>query len=72
MKRLTDMRLLKGQHSEITMSELRGAPGDVLDQVMQGKSFSITRNGKVIADLTPPELNALELGRAARKSGIVK
>jgi prevent-host-death family protein len=72
MKRLTDMRLLKGQTGEITMTEFRRSPGDVLDQVQQGKSFTITKNGAVVADLTPHEPSALELGRAARKAGIVR
>jgi prevent-host-death family protein len=72
MKRLTDMRLLKGQTGEITMTEFRRSPGDVLDQVQQGKSFTITKNGAVVADLTPQAPNALELGRAARKAGIVR
>lgn len=53
MKRLSSLRLLKGQSETITVSDLRAAPGDVLAQVQQGKTFSITKQGKVVASLAP-------------------
>lgn len=31
MRRLTDMKLLEGQTEEISMTELRQRPGDVID-----------------------------------------
>ena len=41
------------QSETITVSDLRAAPGDVLAQVQQGKTFSITKQGKVVASLAP-------------------
>jgi prevent-host-death family protein len=67
MKRLPDLQLLVGQQETITVTDLREGPGDVLLQVQLGKSFRITKNGKVVADLTPPEPTAIELGAAARE-----
>lgn len=58
---------LQGREETITMSELRAQPGDVLDQVELGKTFNITRNGKVIAVLAKPEPTALELGAEIRR-----
>lgn len=66
MKRLPDLQLLVGQQETITVTDLREGPGDVLAQVQLGKSFRITKNGKVVADLTPPEPTAVELGASAR------
>ena len=68
--RLTDMKLLAGQIEEISMTELRQRPGDVIDQVQMGKKFTITKTGKVVAEITTPEPNALELGAAVRRLGL--
>ena len=70
MKRLRDMRLLDGQEEVITVTDFRFAPGDVLDQVEQGKVFTVTRQGKPIATIRSPEPNALELGAAVRRAGL--
>lgn len=70
--KLSDMKLLEGKCESITLSDLRSRPGDIFSQVQMGKTFRITKNGKRIADIVQPELNALELGAAARKAGIVK
>ncbi len=58
---------LQGQSETITASELRARPGDVLAQVSLGKTFNISRCGKVIAVLSKPEPNAFELGAEARR-----
>jgi hypothetical protein len=58
---------LVGQTEKITAMELRKTPGDILLQCQMGKVFEITRNGVVVAVLSPPELNALELGALCRQ-----
>lgn len=68
--KLTDMNLLAGSSEEITISDFRSRPGDILTQVQLGRTFTITKNGKPVATLAQPELNAFELGAAARAAGI--
>lgn len=68
--RLTDMKLLKGKFEEISMTDLRSRPGDVIDQVQSGKTFTITKAGKVVAVISQPEPNALELGAEVRRLGL--
>lgn len=72
MKRLKDEISLKGKSESISISEFRAQPGSVLQQVELGKRFDVTRQGKIVATISPPELNAFELGKAAKKAGIVK
>jgi prevent-host-death family protein len=69
-QKLTDMKLLSGQQEEITMTDLRQRPGDVVDQVQMGKKFVITKAGKVVAELESPEPTALELGAEVRRLGL--
>lgn len=69
---LSDMALLAGQSETISMTDLRKAPGDILSQVKMGKTFTITRNGEILAVLSPPELSALELGAELRRMERVK
>ena len=71
-KRLSDMQLLGGKEVTITMMDLRSAPGDVMDLVLQGATITVTRQGKPIAVIHTPEPTAAELGAAARKLGIVR
>jgi prevent-host-death family protein len=66
MKTIKQQVSLEGQTQTITISEFRKQPGDILAQVELGMRFVITRGGKEIADLVPHEMNAFELGRAAR------
>jgi prevent-host-death family protein len=54
-KRLTDLQLLTGQTEEITMMDLRSRPGDVMAQVQSGKTFTVTKAGKVVAVISQPE-----------------
>ena len=61
---------LVGQTETITAMDFRKAPGDVLLQAQMGKTFTITKNGVVVATLSPPEPNALELGAAVRRKGL--
>lgn len=42
---------LTGRVESITMMDLRKNPGEVMDQVELGKIFTITRAGKVVAEL---------------------
>lgn len=70
MRRLTEMKLLEGQTEEISMTDLRQRPGDVIDQVQMGKTFTITKGGKTVAVLSRPEPNALELGAEIRRLGL--
>jgi antitoxin (DNA-binding transcriptional repressor) of toxin-antitoxin stability system len=61
---------LDGMTETITAMELRRTPGDILLQAQMGKVFNITRAGVIVAVLSPPELNAFELGAAVRKLGL--
>lgn len=70
--KLTEMNLMDGKSENISMTYLRGCPGDVFSQVQMGKTFNVMKNGKVIAVISKPELNAFELGAACRKAGVVK
>lgn len=69
-QRLTDMRLLEGKTEEISMTALRERPGDVIDQVQMGKTFKITKAGKLVAILAAPEPTALEIGAKIRRLGL--
>ena len=71
-RRLRDLRLLHGKEIEITMMDLRSAPGDVMDLVLQGVKITVTRQGKPIAVIQSPEPSAAELGAAVRRLGLVK
>lgn len=44
-----------GETATITVSEFRSAPGDALDRVARGMEITITKNGKPVAVLSPPE-----------------
>jgi antitoxin (DNA-binding transcriptional repressor) of toxin-antitoxin stability system len=67
MKTVASMNLLVGQNETITMSEFRKQPGEVIEQVCMGKTFNITRAGKVVAMICKPEPNAAELGAEIRR-----
>jgi prevent-host-death family protein len=53
MKALHEEVSLRGKIENITMSELRARPGEVLQSVELGKVFVVTRNGKQVAVLAP-------------------
>lgn len=55
MKTIAQTISLKGQSEEITISELRSKPGEVFAQVEMGKEFTITKSGKVVAEIKKPE-----------------
>lgn len=69
-KLLTKLKSLAGEVETITAMDLRRSPGDILLQVQMGKVFNITRNGVIVAVLSAPEPDALELGREVRRLGI--
>ena len=53
MQRITYMLCLVGEIETITATDLRKSPGDILVQASLGKVFTITKNGKPIAELGP-------------------
>lgn len=55
MERLADSKPLVGTSETITISELRKQPGEVFSQVEMGRSFTVTKNGKTIAEISEPE-----------------
>lgn len=55
MKKLADHVSLDGEVEIITVTELRAGPGECLDQVALGKVLGITRKGKIVAFLVPPQ-----------------
>lgn len=71
-KTLAKSESLVGQEETITAMDFRKTPGDVLLQAQMGKVFNITKNGVIIAVLTAPEPNALELGAAVRRLGLTE
>ena len=65
MKRLKEEVSLVGKLEEISMMELRSSPGDILNQVILGKTFIIKRN---IQDM-PKEVTPEEVLSALKKAG---
>ncbi len=66
-KTLVRSKVMTGLSETITAMELRASVGDILLQTQMGKVFNITRNGVVVAVLTAPEPDALELGAGIRR-----
>jgi len=66
-KTLAKSAILTGQTETITAMDFRKTPGDVFMQAQMGKTFNITKHGVVIAVLSAPEPDALELGREIRR-----
>ena len=54
MKKLADLISLSGEVETISITEFRAQPGECLDQVVLGKSFCVTRQGRIVAFLVPP------------------
>lgn len=44
-----------GEVATVTVSEFRAAPGDALDRVSRGMEITVTKNGKPVAVISPPE-----------------
>lgn len=53
MKRLKEHVSLDGQIENLSMTDLRQRPGEVLTSVELGKVFVVQRNGKAVAVLSP-------------------
>jgi antitoxin (DNA-binding transcriptional repressor) of toxin-antitoxin stability system len=66
-KVLSKTQILTGQKETISAMDFRRTPGDILLQAQMGKTFSITKNGVIVAVISPPEPDALELGAAVRR-----
>lgn len=54
MKRLRDEIQLKGKIETIDATDLRAHVGEVLTQVMLGKSYTVTRKGRTVCHIVPP------------------
>jgi antitoxin (DNA-binding transcriptional repressor) of toxin-antitoxin stability system len=50
--KLRELAPMEGQLETITMMELRKQPGEILDSVIFGKTFILTKQGKPCAVLT--------------------
>ena len=68
MRKLSEMNLLYGQTEEITCTELRKTPGDIIEQVRLGKVFFVTKGKgrKRVAMISQPGATAVELASAVR------
>ena len=44
-----------GQKATLTLGEFRAAPGDAIERVERGMEITLTRYGKPVATLSPPE-----------------
>jgi prevent-host-death family protein len=44
-----------GETATLTVSEFRSQPGEVLDRVSRGMEITVTKNGKAVAVISPPE-----------------
>ena len=62
------MKLLAGQLEEISLTDLRKNPGDVFYQVQMGKRFTVTKSGKVIAQIVPAKPIAFEVESSTKTS----
>lgn len=53
MKSLKDSVSLKTEFEQITMTEFRSKPGEIMTAVELGKTFLIAKQGKPVAVLSP-------------------
>ena len=65
--KLRRIRLINDAPEELTLSDFRKEPGEIIRAVELGKTFTLTKQGRPVAVLSPVELNALQLGAALRK-----
>lgn len=61
MKTLCDYVSLEGKIETISIVNFRRRPGDVLLQVELGKTFVLTRNGKIVSVLSKPPGKTLRM-----------
>lgn len=70
MKTIADQLSLKRKLEEITLTEFRIQPGEVIAQVILGKTFIITKTGKPVAVLS--QLPGEQLAIDVRSNGSTK
>jgi antitoxin (DNA-binding transcriptional repressor) of toxin-antitoxin stability system len=65
MKQLSEQVSLERKLEEITISEFRKQPGEVMAQIALGKTFVITKGGKYVAVISrvPGEHLAMDIQR---------
>lgn len=70
MKRLRELTPFAGKLETITAMDFRKSPGEILDSVMFGKTFVITKQGKPCALLTqlPGQRLAITVARDGKQS----
>lgn len=71
MKKIKDEVSMAGSIENISISELRKSPGEVLKSVELGKTYVICRSGKPVAVLSKPpgETLCTEIGSSGEITG---
>lgn len=69
-KKLRELTPFKEKLETVTMMELREQPGEIIDSVVLGKTFIITKQGKPVALLTqlPGQTLTIVVGHDGKKS----
>lgn len=44
-----------GEKATLTVTEFRAQPGEVLDRVSRGMEITVTKNGRPVAVISPPD-----------------
>lgn len=69
MKRLHDQVVLDKGLERITLTDLRGRPGEVMTLVSMGKTYVLTKHGKDLAVLS--KVPGVQLSLEVNRKGVI-